>query len=166
MIDAAWCRMMARYNLWQNRGLYDEVGAMDEAERLRDRGAFFGSIGATLNHLLWADLSWMHRLAGWDRPAGRGKESTTFTEGSDDLRRGRRETDQRILRWAEDGPDIAGDLTWRSGVLGRDVTRPRASCVTHMFNHQTHHRGQIHAMMTAAGRRLPDTDLVFMPDDA
>ncbi|MEM6727609.1 MAG: DinB family protein, partial [Pseudomonadota bacterium] len=58
----------------------------------------------------------------------------------------------------------AGDLSWFSGALGRDVTKPLAFCVAHFFNHQTHHRGQIHAMLTAAGHVPPDTDLFLLAD--
>ncbi|NCT11917.1 MAG: damage-inducible protein DinB, partial [Rhodobacterales bacterium] len=59
---------MARYNAWQNTGLRRMVAAMDPAELSADRGAFFGSIMATLNHLLWADQVWLHRLAGHPAP--------------------------------------------------------------------------------------------------
>jgi uncharacterized damage-inducible protein DinB len=56
-----------------------------------------------------------------------------------------------------------GDLGWFSGAMGREVTKPKALLVLHMFNHQTHHRGQIHAMLTTAGARPGDTDIPFMP---
>lgn len=166
MITADGCRALARYNAWQNRGFYDEAHAMGEAARRQERGAFWGSIEGTLSHVLWGDLMWMHRLEGWDRPPGGGPESTRFAGSFDALRARREDTDARILAWAEAGPDLEGELTWHSGATGRDVTRARALCALHMFNHQTHHRGQVHAMMTAAGRRLPDTDLIFMPEDA
>ncbi|HAR51365.1 MAG TPA: damage-inducible protein DinB, partial [Roseovarius nubinhibens] len=61
--------------------------------------------------------------------------------------------------------ELASDLAWYSGTLGRDVTRALGLCVAHFFNHQTHHRGQIHAMLTAAGARPGDTDLFVMPED-
>jgi uncharacterized damage-inducible protein DinB len=75
--------------------------------------------------------------------------------------------DGRILLWAEkmQALDLLGDLRWFSGVMGREVTRPKGALIMHMFNHQTHHRGQIHAMLTAAGVRAPVSDLFFMPEE-
>ncbi|MGV6810972.1 MAG: DinB family protein, partial [Brevirhabdus sp.] len=61
--------------------------------------------------------------------------------------------------------DTEGDLNWYSGAMGRDMSKPRAICLMQLFNHQTHHRGQIHAMLTAAGARPGDTDIPFMPED-
>ncbi len=58
--------------------------------------------------------------------------------------------------------DLEGDLAWFSGALGRDVARPRALVVMHVFNHQTHHRGQVHALITRAGESTGDTDLPFV----
>ncbi|MFP4450554.1 MAG: DinB family protein, partial [Rhodosalinus sp.] len=75
--------------------------------------------------------------------------------------------DARIAAWAWSvlPGDLEGDLTWHSGFLGRDMTRPKALCVMQLFNHQTHHRGQVHAMLTAAGAAPDDTDLQLMPDE-
>lgn len=75
--------------------------------------------------------------------------------------------DGQLLIWAENlsALDLTGIHSWYSGAMKRDVTRPEAVCMTHMFNHQTHHRGQVHAMLTSAGQTAPATDLVFMPDD-
>src|SRR5262245_41939313 len=70
MIDLAYVQCMARYNRWQNDNLYGVADTLSDAERRRDRGAFFGSIHATLNHLLWADRIWMSRLAGTPPPEG------------------------------------------------------------------------------------------------
>jgi uncharacterized damage-inducible protein DinB len=75
--------------------------------------------------------------------------------------------DARILRWAEglNAVDLKGDLRWYSGALGCDMVKSIDLCITHFFNHQTHHRGQIHAMLTAAGATAPVTDLFIMPED-
>jgi uncharacterized damage-inducible protein DinB len=75
--------------------------------------------------------------------------------------------DARIAGWAwmTEPADFEGDLTWYSGFLGRDMTMPRALCILQLFNHQTHHRGQVHAMLTAAGAKPDDTDLQLMPED-
>ena len=165
MIDAGYVRAMARYNAWQNESLLGAADGLDPAAREADLGAFFGSIRATFSHLLWADRMWMSRLAGWERPAGGIAESLTLGTDWPALREARAAEDARIVEWsdglAEDA--LAGDLAWWSGSVGREVSNPRALCVAHMFNHQTHHRGQIHAMLTAAGARPGVTDLVFMP---
>ena len=70
MIDHGYVQRMARYNRWQNENLYGVADALSDAERRRERGAFFGSIHATFSHLLWADQIWMSRLAGSPRPEG------------------------------------------------------------------------------------------------
>ncbi|MEQ8935381.1 MAG: DinB family protein [Amphiplicatus sp.] len=83
------------------------------------------------------------------------------------LRAGRVALDETIIEWAGalTPRDFEGDLTWHSGAMKRDITRPRALLIAHMFNHQTHHRGQVHAMLTAAGAKPDDTDLPFMTRD-
>jgi uncharacterized damage-inducible protein DinB len=68
MIDLGYVQRMARYNRWQNDNIYGVADTLPDTERRRDRGAFFGSIHATLSHLLWADRIWMNRLAGTPRP--------------------------------------------------------------------------------------------------
>ena len=166
LVSVDWVRLMARYGAWQNEGHMEAVAAMGDDALRRPRGAFFGSIMGTLNHLLWADRIWMHRLAGTERPPGGIGESVDLTPDASEWRRLRIGTDASTLEWADGlaDADLAGDLTWHSGVLGRDISKPRALCVAHLFNHQTHHRGQVHAMMTAAGVSLRDTDIPFMPD--
>ncbi len=165
MIGLAHARTMARYNAWQNASLLAAADGLDEAAREADRGAHFGSIRATFSHLLWADAMWMSRLAGWEKPRGGIAESVGFETDWARLRAARAEADGRIVAWADGLAEGAldGDLTWRSGAAGREVSKPRALCVAHMFTHQTHHRGQIHAMLTAAGARSGDTDLFLMP---
>ena len=166
MIDAKYCAMMSRYNYWQNSQLFDALQALPDVELSRDRGAFFGSIIGTANHLLWGDKMWMARFDGGPCPDLSISESAeiclTFAEWSAERSR----TDGRIRIWADNvkSVDLHGDLTWMSGATGAEMTRPLAVCVAHMFNHQTHHRGQIHAMITAAGGKAPVSDLAFMPD--
>jgi uncharacterized damage-inducible protein DinB len=166
MITPEYCRTMARYNAWQNEGLRRALTALPRAELERDRGAFFGSIMATANHLLWADMVWMSRLDGGSRPEGGIAGSVRLAKNVADWEAQRFRADGRIRVWADDvnAVDLVGRLTWMSGSAGREVSRPLALCVMHLFNHQTHHRGQIHAMLTQAGTELPDTDLFLMPD--
>ena len=167
MITPDYCQMMARYNAWQNAGLRKHVDEMSKDALMQDRGAFFGSIINTLNHLLWADLLWMSRFDGGQVPAGTIQDSVHFTPTPAVWGGERFRADGRIIQWADglSALDLTGDLTWFSGAMGCDVERPMAVCVTHFFNHQTHHRGQIHAMLTAAGQKPIDSDLFLLPEE-
>jgi uncharacterized damage-inducible protein DinB len=89
MIDIGYVQRMARYNHWQNQNLYGVADVLSDAERRRQRGAFFGSIHATLNHLLWADRIWMSRLAGTPPPTGGIPESISLYDDWGDLKRER-----------------------------------------------------------------------------
>lgn len=168
MITPEYVGVMSRYNRWQNRSIYAAADTLNDAARRLDRGAFFGSIHATLSHLLWGDMMWMHRLAGTLAPKAAGIPQSTdeFPDWSV-MSSERAALDDVIVNWARglelDG--LEGELSWFSGAVGRQVSRSRGLLVAHMFNHQTHHRGQVHAMLTAAGARPDDTDLPFMPDD-
>ena len=169
MIDKAYVMTMTRYNAWQNRQIMDIVTTLKKAELTKDRGAFFGSIFATLNHVLWGDTLWMCRwCADVAAPQAGATGGTDYTKTIGDWQAERFRLDGRMRIWAEtlSNVDLLGELTWFSGLQGREVSQQRALCITHMFNHQTHHRGQIHAMLTAMGRDAPVTDLVFMPEDA
>ncbi|MCC7283837.1 MAG: damage-inducible protein DinB [Acetobacteraceae bacterium] len=165
MISPAWVRLMADYNAWQNRSLYAAAATLSDDARRQDRGAFFGTIHGTLNHLLWADRVWMSRFDGWERPATGIKGSTALIEEFEALAAARIDADARIIAWAGrlDGAALEGELRWFSGASQREMARPRWIAVTHLFNHQTHHRGQVHAMLTAAGATPEATDLPWMP---
>ncbi len=164
MIDKTYVIAMANYNAWQNESLYRCASELNGAARRSDRGAFFKSIHATLNHILWADMSWMHRFAGTPAPEVGPAGSTTMYEKFSALKAKRAEVDGVIQKWAADlDPDwLKGDLHWYSGLLKKDVSKAKWVLVTHFFNHQTHHRGQAHAMLTAAGTKPDDTDLMLM----
>ena len=165
MIDPGYVQRMARYNRWQNENLYGVADTLTDGERRRERGAFFGSIHATFNHLLWADQIWMSRLAGSPRPEGGIPESVSRHAQWSDLKRERGAFDEIIIDWADhlDPAWLAGDLTWYSVAAKTELSNPRWLLVTHMFNHQTHHRGQTHCMLTQAGGKPKDTDLPLMP---
>ena len=165
MITASGCRTMARYNAWQNESLYGAAGTLDDAARRAQRGAFFGSIHATLSHLVWADRMWLSRFGRGEAPGGGIAGSVALFADWPSLGAARRAMDAEILVWADalSEADLEGDLSWFSGATGREMVRPRALCVLHLFNHQTHHRGQVHAMLTAAGAVPGPTDLAFAP---
>ncbi|MEL6464606.1 MAG: DinB family protein [Pseudomonadota bacterium] len=168
MIDAGYVRVMARYNAWQNRQLTEMLTGVPDDDLRKDRGAFFGSIMSTLNHILWGDTLWMSRFSpevdAPSVPAEQHKDMTpTFAVWSAERFR----MDGTIRLWADSLDTVAlkGDLSWYSGVNKATLVRPLELCVTHFFNHQTHHRGQVHAMMTAAGLTAPVSDLGFMSED-
>jgi uncharacterized damage-inducible protein DinB len=166
MIDRAYVQRLARYNRWQNENLYSVADRLTAAERQRQRGAFFGSIHKTLSHLLWGDQIWMSRFAAAPKPQGGIAESVTLYEDWEQLKSARADFDQKIITWADTIDDtwLAVDQTFFSAPTQREWTRPRWVLVTHMFNHQTHHRGQVHCMLTQAGGRPSDTDLTVMPE--
>jgi uncharacterized damage-inducible protein DinB len=167
MITPAYCTMMARYNGWQNRQLMTALDPVPEHELTADRGAFFGSILGTLSHTLWADQMWMSRfVADFDEPSAGIKDSATLYPGLADWKSVRNEVDERISAWASSltQPDIDGDLAWYSSAADMGMQKPLAFCISHMFNHQTHHRGQVHAMMTSASLVGNTSDLIFLPE--
>jgi uncharacterized damage-inducible protein DinB len=167
MIGPDYVATMAAYNRWQNEQLLNAADGLDDAARRLERGAFFGSIHATLNHILWGDQLWMHRLA--NAPAPRANSiAASLTQYAiwSDFKTARRAFDHVLVDWATslDPGLLDGELHWFSGAMGHDMRKPRWLLLTHMFNHQTHHRGQVHAMLTAAGAKLGATDLPFMPE--
>jgi uncharacterized damage-inducible protein DinB len=165
MIDVGYVQRMARYNRWQNENLYGVADTLSDAERNRPRGAFFGSIHATLSHLLWGDRAWMSRFAGTPRPEGGIPGSVSLYPDWDVLKRERTAFDAVIIDWADrlDPAWLTDDLTWYSLAAKAQLAKPKWLLVTHMFNHQTHHRGQVHCLLTQAGGKPADTDLTFMP---
>ena len=166
MITPAFAQTMARYNAWQNRSLYGAADTLSDAQRRENRGAFFGSIHATLAHILFGDQIWMHRLAGTPKPkASSIKESVSAYPDWEDLKRDRAAFDAVMIAWADgiEQSSIDGMLTYYSGAAGREVTRPRPLLITHMFNHATHHRGQAHCLLTGFGCKPDDTDLPLLP---
>ncbi|MEP2506785.1 MAG: DinB family protein [Paracoccaceae bacterium] len=156
---------MARYNMWQNNQLMDILDVVEEVELTKNHGAFFGSIFSTLNHLMWGDMFWMSNFGQGSGPTCSGKDSVILHPNYAAWRAERIKLDAQIVQWAENltDEDLKGDVTWPSFSLGRDVSKPTGPCVAGFFNHQTHHRGQVHAMLTASDLKAPVTDLVFMP---
>ncbi len=163
MPHAALYQTMARYNAWMNEKLYAAAAALSDAERKRDRGAFFGSIHGTLDHILLGDRAWMNRLAGRDypmRPIGE-----LLYEDFAALHEARVAMDADILAWTGSLTDewLAEPMTWTSALYGGDLVHPRWGLVQHLFNHQTHHRGQATTLLTQCGLDVGPTDLPAAP---
>ncbi len=168
MISPSYARTLARYNAWQNASVFAACGRLSDAQRKEDRGAFFGSIHATLNHILWADQMWLSRFGAAPVPAATSiPKGLALFDDWEALTAERRRFDGVIEAWA-DGLDpkvLDGDLTWLSGATGREMTRSKTLLVAHIFNHQTHHRGQVNALLTGFGIKPAVTDLPFGPDE-
>ncbi len=164
MIGIDYVRRMGLYNRWQNENLYGAASELTDEERYRERGAFFGSIHRTMCHLLWADQTWMSRFSGSPPPAPLADLAAAYRDWTS-LKGRRIELDADIVRWADGLASdwLAGMHTYFSPSLGRETSGPRWMFVSHFFNHQTHHRGQVHCMLTQAGLKPADTDLPMMP---
>ena len=134
-----------------------------KTELRAERGAFFGSIYATLNHIAYADLAFLSRFTG--EPAVVPELNVDLFGGFVALRREREAIDERLLGWtATLAPAwLAEPLTYVSKVDGASRTRPRWLLVAHLFNHQAHHRGQVTTLLAQRGLDLGSTDLPFMP---
>ena len=164
LINPPFVKTMAAYNAEMNRRIYAAAARIPDAVRREPRGAFWGSIHGTLCHLLWGDQMWMSRFDHWPKPSIVQKQSAGLIEGFDGLHRVRTEADARISDWAARVTEawLAEDQVWFSASVQRELRQPRSLLVTHFFNHQTHHRGQAHALITAAGEQTGDTDLFLV----
>ena len=173
MITPGHVQLMARYNRWQNQNHYSTADTLTDTQRRENRGAHFGSIHKTLTHLVWADQNWMSRFTGTPSPwfdygtqpwPKSPRNSINIEVSWDELKRQRVAFDETIIAWAAGAdPDWLGQVfTWTHS-SGRQGRQPYWVLVTHMFNHQTHHRGQVHCLLTGLGARPDDTDIPWMP---
>ena len=165
MITSDYLRSMARYNRWQNESLYEAAGTLSDEARRKDRGAFFGSIHGTLSHIYWADRIWLSRFDLCEPPDVPNPQSGQFVKDWEELEAKRAELDATLITFCDEyaGGPVEGALEWYSGAIKADAKAPLGVVFTHFFNHQTHHRGQVHAMLTAAGVSPKDTCLFIMP---
>lgn len=156
-------QLLAQYNRWMNEKLYAVCAELSDVERKRDLGAFFGSLHRTLNHLLFGDLAWMGRFT--DQPFQAPNMGADLFEDFDALRAERQRMDARIEDWAErlEPEWLAASFTYTSGVDGKTRTLPAWVLVSHMFNHQTHHRGQASTLIHQLGRDPGITDIPWLP---
>lgn len=155
---------LARYNQLANNRLYDACAQLSDEDRKLDRKAFFCSIHGTLNHILLADRIWLGRFEGV--LSGSYILNETLFEDYGKLRAARAQEDLRIQAFADNMSDAfaAGVLTWTNSA-GKTSSEVQSLLVTHMFNHQTHHRGQVHNMLSQAGVKTPVLDLPWVLRD-
>ena len=154
-------RMFARYNRWANATLLGALAPMSDEDWHRDAGLFFGSIHATLNHILVADLIWLSRFTG--RSGAPTRLDAILHEGRGDLRDARDAMDGEIVVWVEslDEATLNGEFTYTPVTDPTPVTQRLAPALAHVFNHQTHHRGQVHAATTRFLDVSPAIDLIY-----
>jgi uncharacterized damage-inducible protein DinB len=154
--------MMANYNKWANARLFREAGTLQNALYRKEVGAYFKSLHGTLNHLLVADRIWMRRLTG----TGEHPETLNaiLFEDLASLHAARVEEDNRIIAFVQSLDEPAFEETWHYRTLGgTPQMRRRRELLAHLFNHETHHRGQAHAILTVLGVAEPEPlDLLIM----
>lgn len=162
------CHTLARYNRWMNEKIYAVTAKLEDEERKRDRGAFFKSLHGTLNHILLADRVWLGRFTGakleegWMGPAGIRSLDQELYADFDELRSERAATDAELEGWIAtlDAAKLTGSLRFvRKGLTSE---MPLWCAVAHVFNHQTHHRGQVTTLLVQAGHDPGVTDLIAM----
>lgn len=153
--------MFAAYNGWANARLYDAASALSEEEFRRPTGAFFSSMMGTLNHVLVADRIWLKRFTGEGAAPARLDEILhhDFAE----LRKAREEEDAFISAWigSMDDRDFTGRFAYMTVSDMRTVSQRLAPALAHFFNHQTHHRGQAHMILTSLGKPSVELDLIY-----
>ena len=154
-------QMFAGYNAWCNERLYAAAATLSDADYRADRGAFFKSVHGTLNHVLVADRIWMKRFTGeGDAPS---RLDTILYDDLALLRVAREAEDARIMEWIDDlrTEAYSGRFTYTTIVDLRTISQRLAPALSHFFNHQTHHRGQASALLTAFGEEAPVLDLIY-----
>ncbi|OCP36640.1 DinB family protein [Ensifer sp. LC163] len=154
-------RMFADYNNWANRRLYAAAAELTERDLRQSKGAFFGSVLATLNHILAADRIWMKRFTGeGDAPTAL---DATLHDDLASLAIAREREDARMIAWIDglDDARLAATFTYTPLSTPVSITQKLGPTLAHVFNHQTHHRGQAHATLTALGRPSIVLDLAF-----
>jgi uncharacterized damage-inducible protein DinB len=156
--------LMGRYNQWMNEKLYQVCAGIPDQKRKKDLGAFFKSVHGTLNHLLYGDKAWMGRFSG--NPLVVNVIGEELYEEFDALKAERRALDQQILDWSHAlSPEwLNRPFKYTSNVDGKTRVLPAWVLVMHMFNHQTHHRGQVTTLLKQLGHDPGITDLPWLPE--
>ncbi|MCF8177124.1 MAG: DinB family protein [Sulfuritalea sp.] len=164
---------MASYNQWMNARVYEAAGGLSADALAADRGAFFGSILGTLNHLVVGDTIWLKRFAQHPArytalepvrqlPDPLALDQVLFND-LESLAAHRRMLDAAIVEWANSVTDDELDhVLHYANTKGIESSKRFFNLVMHFFNHQTHHRGQVTTLLTQAGIDVGSTDLLAM----
>lgn len=157
---AAHYRVFAYYNEWANHRLYGAVGRLTAEQYRADRGAFFKSVHGTINHLLATDRIWMKRLTGEGEAPDR--LNAILFDAFDELRAAREAEDRRIINYIDrlDDTNIEETIKYRRISSPEPVEQQLGPALAHWFNHQTHHRGQVHTLLTGLVGEAPELDLL------
>ncbi len=154
-------RRFARYNRWANRRLYDACAQLSSDDYHAPRPSFFGSIHATLNHILVGDSIWLGRFTG-NLPTHLTRLDQILHDDLAALRSAREAKDEEIVAFAEslDAAKLTDTFTY-TNMAGQRFTDPLFPPLMHFFNHQTHHRGQVHGLLSHAGANPPELDMIY-----
>jgi uncharacterized damage-inducible protein DinB len=154
-------QMLAAYNAWVNRRLYEAAARLPDADYRADRGAFFSSLHGTLNHLLVADRIWLQRFTG-EGSAPTVLDAILYDDFAE-LRAAREAEDARIIRYVDSLSEaaLAGTLSYHTTRSPALIEQELMPLLIHFFNHQTHHRGQAHCLLTALTGEAPSFDLLI-----
>jgi uncharacterized damage-inducible protein DinB len=149
---------LATYNKRANERIYAAAAALDDDRRKQNVGAFFGSLHGTLNHILVADRIWMARFQALPAPAYRLDEELFADFAA--LRAARDAEDARLLAFARQltAAWLAEPHAYHN-TRGDAFSEPRDVLILHMFNHQTHHRGHAHTVLSLLGEAPPSLDM-------
>jgi uncharacterized damage-inducible protein DinB len=153
--------MLAGYNAWANRRLYDAAAGLSDADYRADHGAFFGSVHGTLNHLLVGDRVWMRRFT--DEGPSPMRLDDILYDDLPTLRAAREAEDALILAYVGSlaPSDLDGTICYRTISNPADIEQQLKLALLHVFNHQTHHRGQVHCLLTRITGGAPSLDLIL-----
>jgi uncharacterized damage-inducible protein DinB len=154
--------LLADYNAWANGRVYRMAARLSDVDYRRDAGAYFRSLHGTLNHLLVADRVWLRRLTG-NGPQPAALNEILFDDLSE-LSAARAAEDSRLIGYVASLSDaqLEEDSDYRT-LSGAPQRQRRRDILAHVFNHQTHHRGQAHAILTTLGVREPEPlDLLIL----
>lgn len=151
----------AGYNAWANRRLYAAAAALSDTEYRADKGAFFKSMHGTLNHLLVTDRIWMKRFTGEGEAPDR--LDAILHQDLSGLRAAREVEDRRIIAYVDglDEERLRGVIRYRRVSTPEEFVQKLMPALDHWFNHQTHHRGQVHTILSSLGKAAPELDLLY-----
>lgn len=163
MFPRNYYELMAEYNKWMDGKIYEKCAAIPDADRKKDMGAFFKSIHGTLNHIYYGDVSWIERLR--DDTYVPRQIGVDFFDDFDELRAAQEKLDAEILDWARSlTPEyLNAEYSYVSNVDKKERSLPRWMLAVNLFNHQTHHRGQITTLMKQLGVDPGTTDIPWLP---
>lgn len=153
--------MFAAYNVWANNILFNAVSELSDEQYHKECGAFFGSVHGTLNHVLVGDIIWMSRFQGTNSDLR--SLDTILHENFDDLKSARIEMDAKITNFINglEENDFSSTFTFQTIVDPVTLTQSYSPALAHFFNHQTHHRGQVHGLLSQLIGDPPSLDLIY-----